>query len=112
MNNNVRKAVEAVDHANQIASRLALADITDATTNCAVAADNAEFLTAINAAQLAVEAAMDEVDGAALTELDFAAAAVACARMHYYRPARTNRKDAAAETQNAYRRILAGSRQA
>jgi hypothetical protein len=110
MNNNVRKAVEAVSTANQLASRLAAVAVSADTTNCAVPGDNSEFTSAINAAQLAIEAALDEVDGPAHSEFDHALAAVQRARAAFFGNVPTNRKDAAAETATANQHAVSASR--
>ena len=101
MKNNVRKALETVNTVNDIASRLAAAEVTVQTTNCAVQGDNSEFLRAVNAAETALRTAFDDVMAQELTALDNALDRVRRARQAYYRNVATNRKDAASLTAEA-----------
>jgi len=96
MNAIVRRAIDAVVNAHTVTTRLAA--VVDPTK---VDLDSAEFLSAVSAAQTAVEAAMDEVDGQALTALDHAVDALASARNAFAQPGENNRKAAAAHTADA-----------
>lgn len=110
MNAIVSRAVEAVEHAHTIAGRLARTPVSEATTKGSVSADNDEFTAAVDAARLSVEAAMDELDGPALTRFDFAVASIGDARTAYFTKKGCNRADAAALLLTAKNHVKAGTR--
>lgn len=91
MNNQVRKAVDAVAQLHTLVARLAEAPVTDVTRLLQAANDTSDFVEAVNTAQQAIEAALDEVDGPALKQFDFALDAVRRARAQFYTPVDENR---------------------
>lgn len=110
MNTQLRSAIDAVNQLHTLVARLAQTPISEATRLVQVEEDNREFLAAVNNAQLAVEAALDEVDGQALTKLDFAVDAVRRARTQYYTPVDGNRANALTCVEFAVENMNAGVR--
>jgi hypothetical protein len=110
MNNIVRKAVAAVNQLDTLAVRLGGVPVSEATRLVQLQEDNAAFLAAVNQAQTAVEAAMDELDGPALTAFDNGLHALRSARSAYYKPVDTNRSETATLVRRARDFVQSGSR--
>lgn len=97
----VSRALQAVTEVSDLASRLAAQPVTEETVNVAVEADNSAFGAALLTATTAVQAAMDEVDGQALTAFDNTLDALDKARSAFQRAGDNNRQQAAAFAQTA-----------
>lgn len=96
-------AVDAIAELESLTQRLAQVPVSMATTDCAVADDNTEFTQAINTAQVAVEQAMDEVDGLRLGLFKLALEQMESARTIWFTPIANNRFAAHIQAENALR---------
>ncbi len=88
-----RLAVLAVRNAEEVACRLALVPVSDLTRDCAIQADNNQFLPAINAAETAIATAL--LFTGAHADFQAARQRVQRARAAYYRNVESNRQEAA-----------------
>lgn len=102
-NSIVVAACEAIVELETVAQRLAQVPVTVATCECTVDEDNTEFRRALDAAQIAVEQAMDEVDGLRLGLFQLAAEQMQSARTHWFTSISNNRVCAHLYTENALR---------
>lgn len=93
MNELIQTAEEKVTNVATIMERLSLTENSD-TERCADEEGNTEFTTAVNDAISAVQAAMDVVDGPALTAFDTAQDELRIARQEFFRPVIANRRHA------------------
>lgn len=91
MNNHVRHASDAVSQLHTLVARLASAPVTTQTRMVQVEDDSRDFVEKSNVAVTAIEQAMDEVDGPALTALDSALDSLRRARAAFYTPVDDNR---------------------
>jgi hypothetical protein len=102
-NQTIDAAVTAVRATSELASQLATAAPTEATTNCGITEDNTNFTESVNSAEAAVQLAMDEEEavGQVLTALDFALDELRLARQAFFTPVSRNRVNAAIHVDNA-----------
>ncbi len=96
-------AVDAIAELESVTQRLAQVPVSVATTECSVEDDNREFTQALNAAQVAVEQAMDEVDGLRLGLFKLALEQMESARTIWRTPIPNNRFAAHIQAENALR---------
>lgn len=96
-------AVEAIAELESVSQRLSQVPVSVATTDCAVTEDNTEFTRTLNAAQVAVEQAMDEVDGLRLQLFQLSLEQMASARTLWFTPITNNRFAAHIQAENALR---------
>lgn len=108
MNQIITRAQTAVDALAEATSRLSAVTVTETTRMCGDASANSEFTRLVSAAETAVETAMDEVDGPALTEFDYALDALRTARQDFFVPTDANRVNANDHAQRAKRHIAQG----
>ncbi len=103
----VVNAVEAIAELESVTQRLSQVPVSVATTDCTVVDDNTEFTQTINAAQVAVEQAMDEVDGLRLQLFKLALEQMESARTLWFTPIANNRFAAHIQAENALRTTAA-----
>ncbi|MBX9667543.1 MAG: hypothetical protein K2X93_07990 [Candidatus Obscuribacterales bacterium] len=109
MNTKLSHAISSINALHVIARTLSLAPVTDETRRVAVIEDNQKFLGAHQAACEAVEAALDEAEGAAYTALHEVDAALRRARQEYFEPNDDNRSEAAHNVASALQKSVTAS---
>lgn len=108
MNQIITRAQTAVNAVAELTGRLAAVTVDETTRMCADRNANSEFTRLVGDAETAVEAAMDEVDGPALTHFDYALDALRSARQAYFVPQDANRATANDHAQHAKSRMAQG----
>lgn len=102
---NAQRDVEALfAYSEQISAET----ITDDTSNCADREANSEFTRLAQAAEATVMAALDDVDGPALTNFDTALDELRQARQQFFRKDPRNRVNCHVHVDNAQRAFACG----
>lgn len=107
-NQTIAAAVDAVKAASELANLLATVEPDTTTESCGIPDDNSAFTDAVNAAEAAIQLAMDDVCGQTLTALDFALDELRLARKDYFLNVPRNRVNAAIHAENALRCLETG----
>lgn len=81
--------------------RVSLEPVTMDTTNCADPGANGEFTRLVQAAEASLQAALDDVDGPALTHFDTALDELRLARQEFFRNVEGNRRNGHFHVDNA-----------
>ncbi len=101
MNTQLNRALSTIRGFNEVVARLAQAAVSDETTNVTAETDNGTFRHAVESTQLAIEAALDEVEGGQHTAMHQALVRVTAAVSAWNRKGCDNRKNAAAKAAEA-----------
>ncbi len=91
-----------------LSERLSLEPVTTDTTNCADKQANSEFTRLAQAAELSLQAALDDVDGQTLTHFDTALDELRLARLHFFLNVAGNRANSHLHIDNAHRAFAEG----
>lgn len=97
-----------VDALFAFSEQISAQTITEDTSNCADREANSEFTRLAQAAEATVMAALDDVDGPALTNFDTALHELRLARQEFFRNAPRNRVNSHVHVDNAQRLFAAG----
>lgn len=94
-------AQREVDALHAFSERVSLEPVTTDTTNCADPEVNSEFTSLATAAEAALQAALDDVDGPTLTCFDTALDELRLARQEFFRNMEGNRRNGHFHVDNA-----------
>lgn len=108
MNEIVSNARTQVEALVEVAQRLSAVAESESTTMCADQEANQEFNAAVTSAEEAVQAAMDEVSGPALTAFDYALDDLRLARQAYFTPVVANRRTTSDHVASAFAHVESG----
>ena len=88
--------------------RISLEPVTEDTTNCADRETNERFTQLTRAAELSLQAALDDVDGPTLTHFDTALDEIRQARLQFFRNVAGNRANCHLHVDNAHQAFASG----
>lgn len=88
--------------------QLSLEPVTKDTTNCADTQTNERFTQLARAAELSLQAALDDVDGPTLTHFDTALDELRQARLQFFRNVAGNRANSHFHVDNAHQAFASG----